>query len=38
MQSQIAAYLGLQTHPVAMAWADNAPEAALQFKPGRWDA
>jgi uncharacterized protein (DUF169 family) len=36
MQSKIADSVGLQTHPVALVWADSAPEAALQFKPGRW--
>jgi uncharacterized protein (DUF169 family) len=36
MQSRIADSIGLQTQPVALVWADTAPEAALQFRPGRW--
>jgi uncharacterized protein (DUF169 family) len=38
MESKIAGAIGLQTHPVAIVWAEDAPapESALQFKPGRW--
>ncbi|MGE5110230.1 MAG: hypothetical protein ACM3JB_05180 [Acidobacteriaceae bacterium] len=34
MESQIAKAIGLQTHVVALAWADTPPEGALQFKHG----
>lgn len=36
MESKIAVHIGLKTHPVAILWADQAPEGALQFKPGGW--
>ena len=36
MESKIASAIGLETNPVALIWADSAPEGALQFKPGRW--
>ncbi len=36
MESKVAGAIGLKTHPVAITWADDAPEGALQFKPGRW--
>lgn len=36
MESKIASAIGLKTNPVAVVWADDAPEAALQFKPGGW--
>jgi uncharacterized protein (DUF169 family) len=36
MESKIASAIGLKTHPVAIVWADDAPQGALQFKPGRW--
>jgi uncharacterized protein (DUF169 family) len=36
MESKIASAIGLQTHPVAIVWADDAPEGVLQFKPGVW--
>lgn len=28
--------IGLKTHPVALTWAETAPQGATQFKPGRW--
>ncbi|MGA2080539.1 MAG: DUF169 domain-containing protein [Holophaga sp.] len=28
--------IGLETQPVALLWADEAPKDALRFKPGRW--
>jgi uncharacterized protein (DUF169 family) len=36
MESKIAQALGLKTHPVAITWANTAPEGALQFKQGAW--
>lgn len=36
MKSKIAASIGLKTHPVAIVWADDAPQGAAQFKPGSW--
>jgi len=36
MKSRIAEAIGLETHAVALTWADTAPEAATSFKPGRW--
>lgn len=36
MDSKIADAIGLETHAVAVAWADAAPEGATRFKPGRW--
>ncbi len=36
MRTNLIEALGLQNHPVALIWADAAPEGALQFKPGRW--
>jgi uncharacterized protein (DUF169 family) len=36
MDSKVASALGLKTNPVAIVWADEAPEDALQFKSGRW--
>jgi uncharacterized protein (DUF169 family) len=36
MHSKIAEALGLKTHPVAITWADAAPEGVLQFKQGAW--
>jgi hypothetical protein len=36
MQSQIAQALGLRHHPVALLWADEKPDGAIQFKEGKW--
>jgi uncharacterized protein (DUF169 family) len=36
MESKVASSIGLKTHPIAISWADEAPEGATQFKPGRW--
>jgi uncharacterized protein (DUF169 family) len=36
MKSKLLDAIGLQTHGVALTWADTAPEAAIRFKPGRW--
>jgi hypothetical protein len=36
MESQIAQAISLVNHPVALIWADAAPEGAIIFKPGRW--
>ena len=36
MKSKIADAIGLETHAVALTWADAAPEGAIQFQPGRW--
>jgi uncharacterized protein (DUF169 family) len=36
MNSKIADAIALQNNPVAIVWADIAPEGAAQFKPGRW--
>ncbi len=36
MNSKIAEAIGLANHPVALVWADTAPEGAAQFAPGRW--
>jgi hypothetical protein len=36
MDSKIAKAIALTNHPVALVWADTAPEGAVSFKPGRW--
>jgi uncharacterized protein (DUF169 family) len=36
MNSKIADAIGLQNNPVAIVWADTAPEGAAEFKAGRW--
>jgi hypothetical protein len=36
MKTRTGEAIGLTTQPVALLWADSAPEAALRFKPGRW--
>ena len=36
MKSGIAESIRLETHPVALVWADEAPPDAVQFKKGRW--
>jgi len=36
MNSKIADAIALTNHPVALIWADAAPEGATSFKPGRW--
>ena len=36
MESTIAGAIGLGTYPVALIWADEAPQGAIHFKPGVW--
>ena len=36
MESKIASSIGLQAHPVAIVWAEEAPQGAAQFKPQSW--
>jgi hypothetical protein len=36
MESKIAEAIGLKYNPVAVVLADDKPENALQFKPGKW--
>ncbi len=36
MESKIANAIALTNHPVALVWAEAAPEGAVSFKPGRW--
>jgi uncharacterized protein (DUF169 family) len=36
MKSKIVEAINLETHPVALVWADLEPENAIRFKPQRW--
>ena len=36
MNSKVADAIGLETHGVALVWADAVPQEATWFKPGRW--
>ena len=36
MDCKIASAISLTNHPVALVWADAAPEGAVSFTPGRW--
>ena len=36
MNSKVAGAIGLETHAVALVWADAAPQEATRFKQGRW--
>ncbi|GAB6183182.1 DUF169 domain-containing protein [Thermodesulfovibrio hydrogeniphilus] len=36
MESKIAKALGMELNPVAILWADEKPQGALQFKEGKW--
>lgn len=36
MESKIVNLIGLKTRPVVIEWTDDAPEDAVQFRPGRW--
>ena len=36
MNSKVADAIGLETHAVALVWADAAPQGATRFKQGRW--
>ena len=36
MESRIAKAIALANQPVALLWADAAPQGATTFKPGRW--
>ncbi len=36
MHSKLADAIALQTHAVALIWADTAPDDAIRFTPGRW--
>jgi hypothetical protein len=36
MKSKLVDAIGLHTHAVALTWADEAPEDAIRFEPGKW--
>ena len=36
MNSKVAKAIGLETHGVALVWADAVPQEAMRFKPGQW--
>jgi hypothetical protein len=36
MNSKVANAIALTNHPVALVWADTAPEGAVSLQPGRW--
>ena len=36
MESKTASALHLELKPVALIWADEKPEGAMEFAPGKW--
>jgi uncharacterized protein (DUF169 family) len=36
MESKISEAVGLKYHPVALLWSEEKPDAAIQFKEGKW--
>jgi len=36
MNSKVADAIALETHAIALVWADAAPQGATRFKQGRW--
>ena len=36
MESKIASPIRLELEPVALVWADEKPEGAMEFVPGKW--